>query len=87
MKLRNSYMPIKITKCTEKGQITLPKKWREQFDTDSFVVDFDDKQLMVRPVEIAKINEEIIFDAQRDNGGKGIPIDEMIKMLKKSRHG
>ena len=80
-------MPTKITKCTEKGQITLPKKWRELFDTDSFIVDFDNKQLIVRPIEMAKLNEEIVFDADRDNQGKGIPIDEMIKMLKKSRNG
>jgi AbrB family looped-hinge helix DNA binding protein len=87
MKIRNSYMPTKITKCTEKGQITLPKKWRELFDTDSFIVDFDNKQLIVRPIEMAKLNEEIVFDADRDNQGKGIPIDEMIKLLKKSRNG
>jgi AbrB family looped-hinge helix DNA binding protein len=80
-------MPTKITKCTEKGQITLPKKWRELFDTDSFIVDFDNKQLIVRPIEMAKLNEEIVFDADRDNQGKGIPIDEMIKLLKKSRNG
>ena len=80
-------MPTKITKCTEKGQITLPKKWRELFDTDSFIVDFDNKQLIVRPIEMAKLNEGIVFDADRDNQGKGIPIAEMIKMLKKSRNG
>jgi AbrB family looped-hinge helix DNA binding protein len=87
MKISNSYMPTKIAKCTEKGQITLPKKWRELFDTDSFIIDFDDKQLIVKPIEMSKINEEVVFDADRDNGGKGIPLDEMIKLLKKSRNG
>lgn len=80
-------MPTKIAKCTEKGQITLPKKWRELFDTDDFIIDFDDKQLTVKPIEMSKLSEEIVFDADRDNGGKGISLDEMIKLLKKSRNG
>lgn len=80
-------MPTKISKCTEKGQITLPKQWRDLFDTDSFVVDFDNKQLTIKPFHMSKTKEDLIFDADRDNQGKGIPLDDMIKMLKKSRHG
>ncbi len=87
MEIINSYMPTKIAKCTEKGQITLPKQWRDQFDTDSFVVDFDNKQLIIKPFHMSKAKEDLIFDADRDNEGKGIPIDEMIKLLKKSRNG
>lgn len=87
MKVINSYMPTKIAKCTEKGQITLPKQWRDLFNTDSFVVDFDDKQLTIKPFHMSKAKEDVIFDADRDHEGKGIPLDDMIKMLKKSRNG
>jgi AbrB family looped-hinge helix DNA binding protein len=80
-------MPTKIAKCTEKGQITLPKQWRDLFDTDSFVVDFDDKQLVIKPFHLSQAREDIIFDADRDNEGNGMPIEEMIEILKKSRNG
>lgn len=86
MKVIQTYMPTKIAKCTVKGQITLPKQWRELFETDSFIVDFDDKQLTIRPFHIPGSGEEIIFDADRDNGGQGIPLEEMIGLLKNSRH-
>lgn len=31
--------------------------------------------------------EKIIFDAEKDNKGKGISVDEMIKTLKKIKNG
>lgn len=80
-------MPTKIAKCTEKGQITLPKQWRDLFDTDSYVVDFDDKQLIIKPFHLSKVQEDIVFDADRDNEGKGVLLDDMIKILKASQHG
>jgi len=30
------------------------------------------------------MNEEIIFDADTDNNGKGIPIDELIELLEQN---
>lgn len=40
---------------------------------------------VVQPIKMDHMEkEEIIFDANRDNNGKGIPLNEMIKALKKS---
>jgi len=86
----------KIQKVTSKGQITLPIAWRRRMGTSS---------ILVRPkgdiLEISSLrtpNEEdeawvTVFDAMRDNDGKGIPIEKIISALKKSvrakreRHG
>lgn len=78
-------MTTKIIKSTPKGQITIPKMWREQFSTDSFLLRMDVSQITIKPINIGDldINEEVIFDADRDNDGKGVTPDEMIRLLKK----
>ena len=76
-------MTAKISKCTKKGQITLPVDWRKNFDTNDFVIEYDQKKLIVRPISLTAISEEVIFDAERDNEGKGVSVDKMIEMLKK----
>lgn len=40
-------------------------------------------KVVVKPLDMKVIKEEILFDAERDNEGKGVSVDEMIKMLKK----
>lgn len=80
-------MATKISKCTSKGQITLPKEWRDQFKTDDFMIEYNEKKLIIKPVNLAAFQEDILFDAKRDNEGKGISIDEMIKALKKVKNG
>lgn len=83
MKVRISYfitMAAKIVKSTQKGQITLPKEWRSKFNTDSYIIEMKDTVIKITPFYL---DEEILFDAERDNDGKGISPDEMIKLLKK----
>lgn len=81
-------MTTKLTKTTSKGQITLPSEWRNQFDTDNFILEMDSKKIVIKPITIEEIaSEEILFDANRDNQGKGIPVNEMIKLLKKLQNG
>ena len=78
-------MTTKFAKSTSKGQITLPKEWRGQFNTDNYIMMIHSKQIVIKPLDLDEIaEEEVIFDADRDNKGKGIPIDEMIKMLKEA---
>ena len=82
-------MDTKIVKSTSKGQITLPKSWRSQFSTDDFLLDIDEPQIIVNPVKIKKTKSEaVIFDANKDNEGQGVPIEQMIKVLKQvKKHG
>lgn len=45
-------------------------------------------QIVVKPVLIEEISsEELIFDADRDNNGKGIPVDEIISLLENELDG
>lgn len=78
-------MTAKVIKSTTRGQITLPKAWREQFRTDNFLLQIHEKQIIIQPVRIDQLEaeEKVIFDADRDNDGKGVTPDEIIRLLKK----
>lgn len=77
-----------IVKATSKGQITLPAKWRKNFSTDRFLLKEKKGVLEVSPLDASALEEEegweTIFDADRDNGGKGVGVDQLIKALKKT---
>ena len=75
-----------ITKATTKGQITLPAAWRRNFSTDRYIVEQKDDHLIIKPLELDKISQAkdyTVFDALRDNQGKGLKAKDLIKMLKK----
>ncbi len=77
-------MNLKIIKSTTKGQVTLPNIWREKFNTDNYILEIYAEKLIIKPIDINKLkNEEIIFDAERDNDGKGVSPAEFIKILKR----
>ncbi|MBI4234681.1 AbrB/MazE/SpoVT family DNA-binding domain-containing protein [Candidatus Peregrinibacteria bacterium] len=76
-------MNAKVVRATTKGQITLPKAWREQFKTDNYMMTIKTEGLIIKPVKIEELEEEVLFDAERDNDGKGVPIDEAIAFLEK----
>lgn len=76
-------MNSKVIKATVKGQVTLPKFWRDQFSTDNFLMLVEKEKLVIKPIKIADVDEEILFDSERDNKGEGIPVTAMIKILKK----
>jgi len=59
--------------------MALPKEWRNQFEKEYFMIKCWQKQLVTTPIS----QEEVIFDAERDNDCKGVSVDEMIKTLKK----
>ncbi len=81
-------MTHKVLRSTPRGQITLPKQWRKNFSTDNFLVEMHDDKLVITPLHVsAAAMEEVLFDADRDNDGKGVPVEDMITLLKKIRHG
>lgn len=81
-------MASKVLKSTDRGQITLPKQWRDAFPADHYLADMQDGKIVITPIRFSLSgDEEILFDADRDNEGRGISPDEMIRALKKIRHG
>jgi len=51
------------------------------------MIKYEKKELTITPVDLADLRGEVIFDAERDNEGKGISVDEMINTLKKIKNG
>lgn len=74
-----------ITKATSRGQITLPKVWRDKFKTNQYIIKAGDFKVEVMPIdeeELEWIGAETIFNADRDNNGKGIDAREFLKILR-----
>jgi len=76
-----------ILKATTKGQITLPARWRRNLDTDRYIVKEKGRKLEIEPFYLDKLekqNEYTVFDAIRDNQGKGITAKDLAEKLKKT---
>lgn len=75
-----------IAKVTVKGQITIPVSWRRNFKTNRFLIKDKGKSLEIYPLFLDNLEkkEYTVFDAIRDNQGKGIKAKDLVKILKKS---
>ena len=75
-----------IVKATTKGQITIPAIWRKRFNTDRFLVSIKNSLLEIKPLDLDKIkkDEYTVFDAIRDNKGKGIKAKDLLRSIKKT---
>ena len=74
-----------IVKATTKGQITIPARWRKKFATNQYLVKEKAGSLVISPLDLEKaeaVNEYTVFDAIRDNNGKGIAAEDLQKILK-----
>lgn len=76
-----------VVKATSKGQITLPAKWRKSFNTNQYIIKDTGRTLEIRPFNLESIvrqDEYTVFDAIRDNKGKGIKAKDLLRLLKKT---
>lgn len=76
-----------ITKATTKGQITIPAQWRNNFETNMFMIIAKEDTLEIKPFfmnDIKQESEYTVFDAIKDNKGKGIKAKDLVKILKKT---
>jgi bifunctional DNA-binding transcriptional regulator/antitoxin component of YhaV-PrlF toxin-antitoxin module len=69
-----------LQKVGARGQITLPKAWRDAHPSELVRVKAAGGVIEVVPVE-ATAKDDVVWSAARDNGGKGIPADDFIAML------
>ena len=75
-----------ILKATSTGQITLPAKWRRNFQTNQYIANIKDNSIEIIPLELDALKnakEYTVFDAIRDNKGKGIGAKDLLNILKK----
>ncbi len=78
--------PARLQKITSKGQITLPVAWRTRMGTNAILVAEEGDSLRISPARFEQDEKEYtVFDAIRDNNGKGVPADDIVRILKKLR--
>ena len=76
----------RVQRMTSKGQITLPVSWRAGIQTGQVLVEQKGEVLEITPARLSRKEEKewyTVFDAIRDNKGKGIKAHDLIKILKK----
>jgi bifunctional DNA-binding transcriptional regulator/antitoxin component of YhaV-PrlF toxin-antitoxin module len=78
-------IPSRIQRVTSKGQITLPAFWRKKTGASTIVVKSKGDLLEISPAKLKseEVSEYTVFDAIRDNKGKGIKAGDLVKILKK----
>lgn len=76
----------RVQKVTSKGQITLPVSWRKKFNVQQVLVEpkGDFIEISSFSLDDRGCNEEYtVFDAIRDNNGKGLKAKDLLNILKK----
>jgi len=73
----------KIQRVTSKGQITLPISWRKATGANMIVLAVKGAHIEIAPARLRDESEYTVFDAIRDNGGKGIRASDLTKLLKR----
>lgn len=61
---------VKILQATSRGQITLPKSWRDTFDTDCYKAELQKDKLIIIPMDTKKSFKEKVEESwiQYKNG-------------------
>lgn len=74
------FQKMKVVKCTQRGQVTLPKKWRDEVGTDHFLVIVSDEGVTFKPI-LKKEFVESVEAAWQDylENGETISQEEMEK--------
>lgn len=71
----------KIQKISSKGQVTLPASWRKTIKTDHITVSVNGDSLVIQPARLDESGEYTVFDAIRDNKGKGLKVKDLQSIL------
>ena len=66
---------MKVVKCTQRGQVTLPKKWRDEVGTDHFLVIVSDEGVTFKPILKKEFVEsvEAAWQDYLENGETRLP--------------
>ncbi|MBI5414750.1 AbrB/MazE/SpoVT family DNA-binding domain-containing protein [Candidatus Peregrinibacteria bacterium] len=70
----------KIVYATSRGQVTIPKKIRDKVGTECFQVFFDDKNIILKPLQYKKTLEEEVEESWQEYlNGDSISQEELMK--------
>jgi AbrB family looped-hinge helix DNA binding protein len=73
----------KVLQATSQGQITIPKKWRDKFDTDVYMAEMKDDIMIIKPIEqkLKKgLKQELDAAWQEYLDGKYISHEELTEL-------
>lgn len=56
---------VKVLHSTSRGQITLPKEWRDNFDTNYFKVEIQKEKLIIVPLNPEKSFKDTVEESWR----------------------
>ena len=71
---------MKVVKCTSRGQVTLPKKWRDEIGTDHLLVVVTDDGVTFKPIIKKEFMDSVEEGWQRYlNGAEGYISHEDLK--------
>ena len=75
----------KLQKVTSRGQITLPVSWRKETGANTITLAIKGERIQITPARLQQKESEYttVFDAIRDNKGKGLKAADLVKILKK----
>lgn len=70
----------KVLQATSRGQITLPKEWRDTFDTHYFKAEIKDTELVITPLKtVSTLNEAVEESWEEYLNGKVVSHEEVMK--------
>jgi len=70
----------KILQATSRGQITLPKSWRDKFGTQYFMAEILDGSLVIKPMIEPKTLKKQVEDSWKEyKAGDFVDADELKK--------
>ncbi|MGE3279154.1 MAG: AbrB/MazE/SpoVT family DNA-binding domain-containing protein [Candidatus Altimarinota bacterium] len=69
----------KIVQATERGQITLPKKWRDQFETQYYTTEIRGNELVLRPLVADTLAKDVETSWQEYQHGHFVTQEDLMK--------
>ncbi len=70
---------VKVLHSTSRGQITLPKEWRDEFDTDYFKVEIQKDKLIIVPMNPEKSFKNKVEESWQQYGNGMFISNENLK--------
>lgn len=66
------------------GQVTLPKNWRDRFETKHFLAEEKEEGLLIKPIQ--NTEDDVVYYENKDGFGiyskKGLPVEKIINAIK-----
>jgi AbrB family looped-hinge helix DNA binding protein len=56
----------KVLQSTSRGQVTIPKSWRDKFDTSYYIVEIKSDELVLRPMVKGKAFKDAVEGAWKE---------------------